>query len=422
MPRRWTLCHTADWHLGHTLHGRSREAEHAAFAAWLVDLLAERAVDVLLVAGDVFDTASPPGSAQAQFYDLIASLRARCPALEVIVVAGNHDSPSRLSAPDPVLRSMGVRVIGSVPWIGRGKDQRIDAGSMVLPIHARGELVGHALAIPYLRASDLPPLDGSDRDDPAERIARASRRVYDEVAAVARARKEADHAIVALGHCCVAGARMSEGSERTVVGGSAGALPVDVFPQDVAYVALGHLHLAQSVGGREGVRYSGSPIPLALGEHGYAHEVRLVTIEGARVVAQEGVRVPRSVEIVRVPAEPAPLEDALAALRALDLDDALPEPRWPWIEARVRLDAPEPALRNKVEEALAGRPARLVKITVERRERGEPIAPPSRELADLDVRDVFLRRWRREHDGDPPPDVAAAFEEALARALAAEAP
>lgn len=429
MPRPFKICHTADWHLGHTLHGRSREAEHAAFFAWLVDLLEAEHVDALVVAGDVFDSAMPSGAAQAQLFELLATLRARCPAIDVVIVAGNHDSPSRLAAPDPVLRSLGVRLVGAVPWVGRGREQRIDPEPLVVPLRREGEVAAWALAVPYLRACDLPALDpGASTDDPAARIAHGARAVYDAVAQHARARRAPEQALIVTGHCHVAGAAVSDGSERPVIGGVAGALPVDVFPEDASYVALGHLHLAQAVAGRSHVRYSGSPIPLALAEESYPHEVRIATFEGARLVAQAGHRVPRSVPILRVPrGGPGPLDEVLAALGELASDPAvlaapsLPEARWPWVEARVRLERPEPALRARVDEALAELPVRLVKVTAEtaRAESSPGVERASlRDLEELDVREVFLRRWAVEHEGEPPPDVLAAFEEARVAASA----
>src|SRR5688572_5574178 len=115
MPRHLKLCHTSDWHLGHTLHGHGREHEHARFLAFLLDVLARERADALVIAGDVFDGSNPPASAQAAWYGFLADARSRLPGLDVLVVAGNHDSAARLAAPDPVLRALGVRVVASVP-------------------------------------------------------------------------------------------------------------------------------------------------------------------------------------------------------------------------------------------------------------------------------------------------------------------
>jgi exonuclease SbcD len=130
MSRHLKLCHTSDWHLGHTLHGHGREHEHARFLAFLLETLASEEADALIVAGDVFDSANPPASAQAMLYRFLADARAKLPRLDVLIVAGNHDSAARLSAPDPILRALGVRVIGAVPRVGSGGRAAIDAGAI----------------------------------------------------------------------------------------------------------------------------------------------------------------------------------------------------------------------------------------------------------------------------------------------------
>ena len=420
MTRPWKLCHTADWHLGHTLHGRPRDEEHGAFLAWLLDLLEAERVDALVVAGDVFDTANPSGAAQAMFYGFLAALRRRCPSLQGIVVAGNHDSAARLGAPDPLLRGLGVRLIGASPSAA-SLDGPGALDPVIVPIVVGDATVGQVVALPYLRNADLPPLEPLEDEAPGARFVRAVRLVYEATAARARTRL-GEGALVVTGHCHAVGAALSEKSERPVVGGIAGALPADVFPADAAYVALGHLHLAQAVGGRAHVRYSGSPIPLAFDEERYVHQVQLVEFEGARMRAHHTRPVPRSVGLLRIPREgAAPLEEVLEALRVLPLEPGLPEARWPWLEVRVRMTQPDPALRAKVDAVLADRPVRLVRIASERDGTGEGLqSAPVGSLADLHVRDVFLRRWATDHPGAPPDALMSAFDEAFAQASAAE--
>lgn len=108
------LLHTADWHLGQTLHGVPRTYEHARFLSWLLTTIGEQAIDALLIAGDVFDSASPPPAAQEQYYQFLATARRLYPRLQVVVVGGNHDSAARLDAPAPVLQAIGVKVIGGL--------------------------------------------------------------------------------------------------------------------------------------------------------------------------------------------------------------------------------------------------------------------------------------------------------------------
>lgn len=416
MSRRpFTLCHTSDWHLGHTLHGHSREHEHRRFFDFLLDVLVRERADALIVAGDVFDTANPPASAQAMYFAFLAEARRRVPGLDVLVIAGNHDSPARLSAPDPVLRALGVRVIGTVPRLGPGGRAPVDAEAMVVPLHDdSGSVAAWAAAVPYLRTSDLPSIDAEEGRDA---IVEGVRRVYDAVLDAAREKRAAGQALIATGHFHMMDARTSALSERTVLGGEKHAIPADLFASDVSYVALGHLHLAQDVAGLPHVRYSGSPIPLAMPEESYPHEVRIVRFEDGSVSEQCGLRVPRAVEVLRLPRDgPRELDVVLAELARLELPSVLPREAWPFLEVRVRIDEPVPDLRQRIEAALAGRPVRLVKIAVEYAGAKVALAEsaPRRELADLDVEEVFRRCYaRRVPDGEPSPALLDAFHEVV---------
>jgi exonuclease SbcD len=207
-------------------------------------------------------------------------------------------------------------------------------------------------------------------------------------------------------------------SERRIVVGGAEAVAGDLLPADATYVALGHLHKAQRIGGREHVRYAGSPIPLAMSEADYRHTVVIADLDGdARAVRT--VAIPRLVELVRVPRrEAAPIEEvlaALAALPALDPDEA--HELRPFLEVHVRLDKPVPALRDRIEQALEGKRPRLVKIGVQRAGDLAALgdAAPGVALADLAPRDVVIRKWRRDHQGEPPAALIAAFDALLAR-------
>lgn len=412
-----TICHTGDWHLGHTLYRRGRDHEHARFLAWLVDQLEARAADVLLVAGDVFDSGNPPGSALAMFYGFLAEARRRMPELSVIVVAGNHDSPARLAAPDPVLRGLGVTIVGSVPYEGAD----IAAARLVVPIARGGAVLGHVVAVPFLRGADLPAADEGAGH------AHGARRVYDAAIGHARSVRGAGEPIVVTGHFAAAGARMSRDSERLLALGVDGTLPIDVIDAEgVAYVALGHLHLAQEVPARvpiEGrrqaeARYAGSPIPLSFAERGFEHEVRFVTLDGGGVRASEPVRVPRTVPFVRVPDEGwmdrAGVLDAIASFAPRGIGD---EREWPWVEVRVSVAAHERDVLEAIESAAADRALHLAHVVVERPDvDAGRVATEARGAASLDVRDVLVARWTAEHGEAPPHEVMEALEEATVEA------
>ncbi len=404
------IIHTADWHLGHTLHGVSREYEHERFLSWLLDTLEEELADALVVAGDVFDSANPPAAAQAAFYRFLADARRRCPALDVVVVAGNHDSPARLEAPGPLLGTMGVRVTGLLPRAGDGE---LDPARLLVPLHSRdGELAAWCAAVPYLRPADLPRVEEEDVDPMVEGV----RRIYAAVAGAARAACAKEQALVLTGHCYLSGTRVSELSERRILGGNQHALPLAVFPEDAAYVALGHLHLAQVVGGRMGVRYSGSPIPLSLAEDSYLHQVLRVDLEGGALAAVEALPVPQQVEILRLPSGgPLPVNEVVEVLSGLELEAELSPERWPFLEVAVRLEGPEPGLRQRIETAIEGAAVRLLKITPHYTGSGQTLADvvPEAELEDLDPEEVLRRRWSQDHEGEPGAALLEAFHELL---------
>ena len=405
------LVHTSDWHLGHSLHDLDRTAEHRAFLGWLAVLCVRERADALLVAGDVFDVSNPPAAAVALLAGFLVDLWKRLDRLQVIVIGGNHDSAHRLETTEPFLRALGrLHVLGGLPRL----DGALDADRALIRVEGAG---GSALvaAVPYLRAADLRADDlGGDPSAPI-------RRVHDELLGAARARLRPGEPLVTMGHLFVAGGAASS-SERQLVGG-VGAVPADAFPPDVAYAALGHLHRPQAVAGR--LRYSGAPIPLSFDEAAYRQQILVVDLAGGAAAAVRAVEVPRTRDLLRVPQDDfAPLDEVLAALRALPARGELAEEARPLLEVRVRLPRPEPTLRARLDEALEGRAARLVKWQVALQGDGAALGDGDAAVAlsDLDPVDVFRRRWSATYPGDPPPELLAAFDDLLAEARCETAP
>jgi exonuclease SbcD len=412
------LLHTSDWHLGQTLHNFDRTHEHQRFLDWLLDTIVAERVDALLVAGDVFDNANPSAAAQRQLYGFLQQARARAPGLDIVVIAGNHDSPGRLEAPGPLLAAHGTRVVGHVV---RGADGAIDLERFLVPLTgADGQVGAWCVAIPFLRPGDVPRIqrDATATDAPADAFdtyLAGIRHLYAQAYELARARATAGQAIVAMGHCHMVGGDASPDSERRILIGGTEALPASMFDPSIAYAALGHLHLAQRVGKQEHLRYSGSPLPLSFAETSYRHQVLRIDLDGPRMAAIEPLHVPRAVELLRVPASPAPLKEAIAALVGLDLP-ARPLHEQPYLEVRVLLDGPEPSLRAQVEAALEGKPVRLAKIEPTRRVQTAPgvdTAMTLDQLALLQPDDIFRRLWQQRFGEEAPGDQLAAFAELL---------
>ncbi len=409
------LLHTSDWHLGQTLHDHDRSYEHQCFLDWLLDTLVTEQADALLIAGDVFDNANPSAQAQKQLYRFLQQARARCPQLDIVIIAGNHDSPGRIEAPGPLLEAHGTTVIGHVM---RKRDGELDIERMLVPLHdSSGAVRAGCIAIPFLRPGDLPRVAVPDTAGTAQDPYLAGiGLLYSQAYALAAARCQDGQAILAMGHCHMVDGQASSDSERRIVIGGTEALPSAIFDPAIAYVALGHLHLAQRVGHKEHVRYSGSPFPLSFSELNYQHQVlRIDLAEGAVATSVTALLVPRAVDLLRVPPQPAPLEQVLAELAQLELEE-LPLAAQPFLQVMVLQDAPEPGLRARVEAAIAGKPVRLAKI--------ELSYPPGAsgtghtvmsldQLALLQPDDIFRRLYQQRFDTEAPADQLSAFAELM---------
>lgn len=400
------ILHTADWHLGHKLHGHPRELEHQRFLDWLLETMVNHQADALIVAGDVFDSANPPASAQAMLYEFLANTLKTLPNLDIVILGGNHDSPSRLQAPDPILRHFNIRLLGSMPK-SNGKP---DSKSAVVPLtNAAGEVGAYLAAVPYLRPVDLPRGDGASATIP-----KAVGQLYAETFAAARRLTKPGQALLASGHCYMVGGCVSELSERRLTLGEEDAWSTDIFAGDVDYVALGHLHRAQRVGKADHIRYSGSPIPLSMVETDYEHQVCLVELAEKGISEIQEIPVPRTIRLIRLPEKsPKPLSQVLEALRKLRLDAKKPPELWPFLEVRVLLDKPDPDLRPRIEKALDDLPVRLVKITTEYRGTKRALADgaPEVELTELTEEEVFRRMYARDYESEPSKALLKAFQE-----------
>lgn len=406
------ILHTSDWHLGQVLHHFDRHYEHQCFLDWLIQTLVEQHVDVLLIAGDIFDNANPSAAAQQQFYQFLSQVHERLPSLNIVLIAGNHDSPGRLEAPLSLLSQVGAVVVGQVRRLPSGE---LDLDSLLVPLKNRsGQVQAWCLAVPFLRPADLPKVAGDNS------YAAGVAALYQQVLARVHHYRRSDQAIIALGHCHMHGGAASEHSERRIVVGGSEALPVNLFSADIAYAALGHLHLAQTVGGHSTRRYCGSPIPLSFAETRYRHQVLLVELQAQRVEWVEPLYVPRFVELWRLPSEPSCLEDALAVLAALpEASDTQPQADWPYLEVRVQLSEPEPGLRHRIEAALVGKAVRLARIDVSRptisadTEEATQPAVSLEQLDQLQPDSIFQRLYEQHYQEAVPDKLHSAFAELI---------
>ncbi|AOZ14609.1 Exodeoxyribonuclease I subunit D [Pseudomonas lundensis] len=382
------LFHTSDWHLGQNLHGQERDFEHACFLNWLLAQLATRQPDVLLIAGDIFDTVNPPVKAQERLYDFIVSAHDQHPALTIVMIAGNHDSGSRIELPAPLMRRLRTHALGRVLWLDDGQ---LDAERLMIPLpDATGQIAAWCLALPFLRPAEV---TGAHLGDD---YLRGIGQVHEWLIEAANAKRQPGQALVAISHAHMAGGSVSEDSERSLIIGNAEALPASLFGPSISYVALGHLHKPQKVNGEERIRYCGSPIPLSFSEISYPHQVLEVQLDGETLVSVEPLLIPRAVNLQRI--GPAPLSEILSQLSGVpDVDLLADTQRQPWLEVRVILDEPQPDLRQQIETALQGKSVRLVRISAEYAGTGtrgdEDDNARLIELDQLTPQELFSRAW-----------------------------
>ncbi len=418
----YRVLHTADWHLGKLLGTLEREPEQRRFLAWLEEAVVETGADVLVIAGDVFDTATPPQSAVRLYFDFLAALHARS-RCQVVVTAGNHDSPAHLEAARGLLGAVGVHVLAALPRTAEGG---FDARAALLPLPSPAAPRLVIAALPFLRERDLRTGHFGQEEETIRRELREGIAARYREAAEAAACWGREVPVLATGHLTALGSATSE-SEREIHVGGLGAVGVEAFPESFAYVALGHLHRPQAVGGRENVRYSGSPLALSFGEVSDVKEVRLLDFHGAHLVANVPLSIPAPRALLRLETPYARLRESLLAFEPPQSE------LEPWVEVIVTGAGGRPGLFEEVCAAakemkeLEGRQGRERRFQIIRvLAQASPASPdspvPGDEAADheaeallSDPRAVFLRRLEREPPEAFPPSgretLVTAFDE-----------
>lgn len=373
------VLHTSDWHVGRALHGRKRYDEFEAFFDWLVETLHREKVDVLLVAGDIFDNGTPSNRSQQYYYRFLCRVAGSL-CRHVVVVAGNHDSPSFLEAPRELLKALQVHVVGAA---GDSPDRE------VLELEGPDgspELI--VCAVPYLRDRDIRQTEaGESVQDKERKLVEGIARHYAEVVGAAVSRRSQlglDVPIVVMGHLFVAGGKTVDGDGvRDLYIGALARVGTEVFPDEVDYLALGHLHGPQKVAGSENRRYSGSPIPMGFGEAGQEKSVCLVDFDGRKAgVRTLPVPVFRTLERVTGTAE-----QILSRIR-----DGKAAGSTSWLEITYTGNDAVGDLRRWLDEAVVGTTMEILRVqNPQAMERVLGRTHVGETLDDLDEKEVFER-------------------------------
>jgi exonuclease SbcD len=255
------------------LYGRKRYEEFTAFLDWLILTIEKENVDALLVAGDVFDTGTPGTYAQKLYYHFLARISGSC-CRHVVIIAGNHDSPSFLNAPRELLSALDVHVVGAVT-------ESLEDEVIVLRQDERAEAI--VCAVPYLRDRDIRTAEpGETIEIKNAKLLDGLKKHYAEVCALAEQKRAgSDIPVIAMGHLYTARGKTVDGDGvRVLYVGSLVHVERDAFPSLIDYCALGHLHVPQAVDGAEHIRYCGSPLPMGYGEATQEKKVVLIQFSG----------------------------------------------------------------------------------------------------------------------------------------------
>lgn len=283
------ILHTADWHLGHRLHEQSQKEEQQLFLDWLSHHIIEENYDVLLISGDVFDTGMPSNQSLHQYYSFLIGLNNTC-CKQIVITGGNHDSPGTLNAPKELLNALSIKVVG------KATDP---ISKEVFNLQVNGEEVVVA-AVPYLRDQDVrKAIAGESFNDLNERYKAALVSHYNNIAAYCSKTFKNEIPVIAMGHLFAIGGSISD-SEKDISVGNLGHIGAEDFPEEFNYVALGHLHKPQWVGGKEHIRYSGSPVALSFSEVGYAKKIIALNIQDNQIQSIDEVEVPQFRNIVKI--------------------------------------------------------------------------------------------------------------------------
>ncbi|MBV7271509.1 exonuclease SbcCD subunit D [Clostridium sp. PL3] len=255
------ILHTSDWHLGKNLEGYSRMDEQEAFLNDFVEIVESNNIDLILIAGDIYDSSNPPARAEKMFYDTLKRLSASGERI-TLVIAGNHDNPDRLVAAGPLARDHGIIMTGtpkSVVTVGEyGKHKVIDSGEGFVEVEIKGERAV-ILAVPYPSEKRLNEVLYDSMDEEEERLKSYGDRVKTLFESLSDKYRD-DTINIAVSHLFAMGSEEA-GSERNIQLGGSFIVDGSCFPKKAQYIALGHVHKPQIVPGtNKRARYAGSPI------------------------------------------------------------------------------------------------------------------------------------------------------------------
>lgn len=386
------ILHTSDWHLGQNFFSKSRKTEHQAFIDWLLEQVGEHNVDAVLIAGDVFDTGTPPSYARELYHSFIVEMsRLNC---KLLILGGNHDSVSTLNETKGLLAYLDTQVIAGV---------RENLSTQIVTLKNReGEAGAIVCAIPFIRPRDvLRSQAGESIQAKQQALGDAIQAHYHQLHQLAIAeqkRHDKPIPIIATGHLTALGVKLSE-SVRDIYVGTLEAFPAQAFPP-VDYIALGHIHRPQIVAKSEHIRYSGSPIPLSFDELKTQKSVFLVDFADGALKQVTPLLIPRFQAMQVLKGNLNAIEEQLNVSypqNSVDNPDISTtdnsKPAVTWLSIEVETDDYLTDLQQRIQSLCEGLPVEILQLRRARADRRAGIEQIEQEtLNELTVEDIFERR------------------------------
>ena len=306
------ILHTSDWHLGHTLYGHDRTAEQSCFLDQLARIVAQEKPDAMVVSGDVYHTSSPSATTQRLYTDAMLRIHNAYPPMAIVVLAGNHDSCSKLEVSSNLWKLAGLSVIGGIEL---DDNKRPRLSKHIIRVNGSdNKPAGYVVAVPHTYPQNYPSVaDETPRDDRQRAFFQA---LLDEV--------KKDNTLglpVALAAHLTVGDGKLRDHEDAVVGGLEAA-SIESLGTGYDYLALGHIHCPQNIAcDKATIRYCGSPLAVSFDED-FTHSVTIVNLETGQKPQINTVDINNPIPLVTLPTLPLPINDALSAL-AMWPDDKL---------------------------------------------------------------------------------------------------
>lgn len=377
------LIHTADWHLGQFFYTKSRAPEHDAFLTWLVGQVEQHQVDAVIVAGDVFDTGSPPSYARELYNRFVVRLHQT--GCQLIILAGNHDSVAMLNESRELLACLNTRVIAAASE---------DPADQVLLLNQRDGQPGAVLcAIPFLRPRDITVSKAgqSGREKQQTLLEAITHHYQRSYAAAVQIRGEQPLPIIATGHLTTMGVTKSD-AVRDIYIGTLDAFPAQAFPP-ADYIALGHIHRAQRIADTDHIRYSGSPIPLSFDELGRDKSVFLVDFADGQLQQVMPLTVPLFQPMQMIKGSLEEIERQLREIQPPETGQKV------WLDIEIVTQTWLNDLQRRIQELTESLPVEVVLLRRSREQRDSIISRQNNEtLSELSVEEVFQRRLAAEEE------------------------